>query len=131
MVMALALVHKDTFDDDLCIGWRRRAATPEDGLYFCNGRDFDFGGKGDDERTESNNDKSIDINRINDAEETQKDEFVHTLDDYVPTDDETHDIYDEEYVRINEELYGDVNVEMKDVETTDEGKGNKLINDVS
>ncbi|GJZ49630.1 hypothetical protein Tco_0603820 [Tanacetum coccineum] len=40
MVMALALVHKDTFDDDLCSGWRRCAATPEDGLYF----DYDHAG---------------------------------------------------------------------------------------
>ncbi|GKC91998.1 hypothetical protein Tco_1157440 [Tanacetum coccineum] len=42
-----------------------------------------------DERTESNDDKSVDLNKTNNEEETQKDEF---------------------------ELYGDVNVEMKDVE---------------
>nr|GFD59552.1 hypothetical protein [Tanacetum cinerariifolium] len=48
-----------------------------------------------------------------------------TSDDYVPTDDETHDVDNEEYVRINEELYDDVNVEMKDFEPTNEGKGDE------
>ncbi|GJW11795.1 hypothetical protein Tco_1577622 [Tanacetum coccineum] len=70
-----------------------------------------------DERTKSDDDKSIDLNKTDDEEEDQGDEFVHTPDDYVPTDDETQDVDNEEYHRINEELYGDVNVEMKDVET--------------
>ncbi|GKA13108.1 hypothetical protein Tco_0692654 [Tanacetum coccineum] len=65
-----------------------------------------------------------------DHQKTQEDEFVHTPDNYVPTDDETQDVDDEEYVSINEELYGDVNVEMKDVEPTDEGKGDEEITDV-
>ncbi|GJX22058.1 hypothetical protein Tco_0226503 [Tanacetum coccineum] len=51
----------------------------------------------EDERTDSDDDKSIDLNQINDEEETQGDEFVHTLDEYVPTDDETQDVYDKEY----------------------------------
>nr|GEX60070.1 retrovirus-related Pol polyprotein from transposon TNT 1-94 [Tanacetum cinerariifolium] len=102
--------HKDDDDDDQSIDLNKT--------------------KSDDERTESDDDKSIDLNRTNDEEETQEDEFVHTPDDYVPTDDETHDIDDEEYVRINEELYGDVNVEMKDAKPADEGKGDEEMTDV-
>ncbi|GJU07294.1 hypothetical protein Tco_1123724 [Tanacetum coccineum] len=75
----------------------------------------------DDERTELDDDKSIDLSRTNDEEETQEDEFVHTPDDYVPTNDYTHDVDDEEYVCINEELYDDVNVERKDDELANEG----------
>ncbi|GKD52399.1 hypothetical protein Tco_1281375, partial [Tanacetum coccineum] len=92
--------------------------------------DDDDDHQSDNERTESDDDKNIDLNRTNDEEETQEDEFVHTPDDYVPTDDETQDVDDEVYVRINEELYGDVNVEMKDAEHADEGKGDEEITDV-
>ncbi|GJV72931.1 hypothetical protein Tco_1492926 [Tanacetum coccineum] len=57
----------------------------------------------------------------NDDDDQQKeDEFVHTPDDYLPTDDENID--DEEYDRINEEMYSDVNVEMIDTELEGEGK---------
>ncbi|GKA23193.1 hypothetical protein Tco_0709155, partial [Tanacetum coccineum] len=83
-------------------------------------------GTGDDERTKSGDDKSIDLNK---EEETQEDEFVHTLDDYVPTDDETDDVDDEEYDCINKEMYDDVNVELKDVEPVDEGNGDKEMTD--
>ncbi|GKB04291.1 hypothetical protein Tco_0832434 [Tanacetum coccineum] len=83
--------------------------------------------KSDDKRAKSDYDESIDLNKINDEE--SDDEFVHTPDDYVPTDNETQDVDDEEYVRINEELYDDVNVEMKDVEPADEGKGDKEMTD--
>ncbi|GKB60644.1 hypothetical protein Tco_0916830, partial [Tanacetum coccineum] len=62
----------------------------------------------------------------NDEEETQDDEFVHTPKDYVPTDDETNDesndVTEEEYERINEELYGDVNVSLTDVKPADKEK---------
>ncbi|GJX90405.1 hypothetical protein Tco_0343731, partial [Tanacetum coccineum] len=54
--------------------------------------DDDDDQQGDDERTESDNDKDVDLNKIDDEEE---DEFVHTPDDYVPTDDENID--DKEY----------------------------------
>ncbi|GKD88247.1 hypothetical protein Tco_1363754, partial [Tanacetum coccineum] len=67
----------------------------------------------------------------NDEEETQDDEFVHTPEDYVPTDDETNDesndVTEEEYERINEELYGDVNISLTDAEPTDEEKGDMEI----
>ncbi|GJR40226.1 hypothetical protein Tco_1215910 [Tanacetum coccineum] len=73
----------------------------------------------DDKRTESD-DKE---------EETQDDEFVHTLDVYVPTNDEPNDeskdVDEEEYERINKELYGDVNVSLTDVELDDKEKGDK------
>ncbi|GJV75209.1 hypothetical protein Tco_1506793, partial [Tanacetum coccineum] len=63
----------------------------------------------DDEPTETDNPKISD-----DEEETQNDKFVHTPKDYVPTNDETNDesndVTEEEYERINEELYGDVNI---------------------
>ncbi|GKA57078.1 hypothetical protein Tco_0756266 [Tanacetum coccineum] len=65
----------------------------------------------------------------NDEEEAQEDKFIHTLYDYVPTINETQDVNDEEYNRINEELYGDVNVEMKDVEAVDEGKEDEELTD--
>ncbi|GKB65878.1 hypothetical protein Tco_0927290 [Tanacetum coccineum] len=50
----------------------------------------------DDERTESDDDKSADLKKTDDEEETQDDEFAHTLEDYVPTDDETDDLRDAE-----------------------------------
>ncbi|GKD20168.1 hypothetical protein Tco_1221871 [Tanacetum coccineum] len=37
--------------------------------------------RGDDEITKSNDDKSIDLNKTDEEEETQKDEFAHTPDD--------------------------------------------------
>ncbi|GJU34433.1 hypothetical protein Tco_1182787 [Tanacetum coccineum] len=45
--------------------------------------------------------------------------------DYIPTDDETNDeskdVNEEEYDRIDKELYGDVNVRLTDAEQYDEG----------
>ncbi|GKC30541.1 hypothetical protein Tco_1037835 [Tanacetum coccineum] len=86
--------------------------------------------KSDDERTKSDNDTSIDLNKSDSKEEPQGDEFVHTPDDYVPIDDETQDVDDKEYVCINEELYGDVNMEMKAAEPTDKNKGDEEMTDV-
>ncbi|GKC40688.1 hypothetical protein Tco_1053072, partial [Tanacetum coccineum] len=83
--------------------------------------------KSDYERTESDHDKTIDLNKVDNEEETQEDEFVHMPDDYVPTNDETQDVDDEEYVRINEEMYDDLNVELKDAKLADEGKGDEEI----
>ncbi|GKC09412.1 hypothetical protein Tco_1001022 [Tanacetum coccineum] len=57
----------------------------------------------------------------------EEDKFVHTLDDYVPTDDEHID--NEEYDRINEEMYSDVNVELKDKEIEGIGKDDEEITD--
>ncbi|GJR10307.1 hypothetical protein Tco_0792959 [Tanacetum coccineum] len=67
-----------------------------------------------------------DENANDQQKETQDDEFVHTPEDYVPTDDETNDesndVTEEEYERINEELYGDVNVSLTDAEPADKEK---------
>ncbi|GJW26339.1 putative reverse transcriptase domain-containing protein [Tanacetum coccineum] len=69
-------------------------------------------------QTESDNNKGDDLNKIDNEEED-----VHTPKDYIPTDDENVD--DEEYDRINKKLYDDMNVELKDVETADEGKSDE------
>ncbi|GJX90684.1 hypothetical protein Tco_0344010 [Tanacetum coccineum] len=82
--------------------------------------DDDHHHQSDDESTEYDDDKSVDLNKTDDEEE---DEFVHTLDDYVPTDDEN--VVDEEYERINKEMYDDVNVELKDLEPANEEKGDE------
>ncbi|GKE75871.1 hypothetical protein Tco_1537912 [Tanacetum coccineum] len=76
----------------------------------------------DDEQNVSDNPRTSD-----DEEETQEDEFVYTPKNYVLTDDENID--DEEYERINKEMYDDVNVELKDAEIADEGKGDEEILD--
>ncbi|GJW15447.1 hypothetical protein Tco_0019580 [Tanacetum coccineum] len=87
---------------------------------FGDSDDDDDDQQSGDERTESDDEKSVDLNKT-DYEE--KDEFVHTPDDYVPTDDENVD--DEEYERINKEMYDDVNVELKDAEHANEEKGDE------
>ncbi|GJR42863.1 hypothetical protein Tco_1310966 [Tanacetum coccineum] len=87
--------------------------------------DDDDDQQGNDERTESNNDKDVYINKTDKEEE---DRFVHTPNDYVPTDDENID--DEEYDRINKEMYSDVNVELKDIELEGKGKDDKEMTDV-
>nr|GEW83784.1 hypothetical protein [Tanacetum cinerariifolium] len=85
--------------------------------------------QGDDERTESDDEKSVDLNKIDDEEEIQEDKFIHTPEDYVPTDDETNNVDDEEYDRINEEMYNDVNVVLKDAELIDERKDDEVMTD--
>ncbi|GKD18664.1 hypothetical protein Tco_1207822, partial [Tanacetum coccineum] len=73
-----------------------------------------------DERTNSKNQET------NDDEEETEDEFVHTPPNYVPTNDETNDksndVTEEEYERINEELYGDVNISLTDAEPAEKEK---------
>ncbi|GJS18747.1 hypothetical protein Tco_0413219 [Tanacetum coccineum] len=67
-------------------------------------------------------------------EEETKDEFVHTPPNYVPTDDETNDesndVDEEEYDRIDKELYGDVNVRLKDSKHKGKGKDGEKMTDV-
>ncbi|GJW59185.1 hypothetical protein Tco_0105916 [Tanacetum coccineum] len=87
--------------------------------------------KGDDDLEQANDELTVSDNLriIDEEEETQDDEYVHTPEDYVPTDDETNneskDVDEEEYERISEELYGDVNVRLTDVQPDDEEKGDK------
>nr|GEW78395.1 hypothetical protein [Tanacetum cinerariifolium] len=69
-------------------------------------------------RTDSKNQET------SDDEEESDYKFVHTHEDYVPTDhemnDEIKDVDEEEYDRIDKELYGDVNVRLTDFEQDDE-----------
>ncbi|GKE45823.1 hypothetical protein Tco_1473107, partial [Tanacetum coccineum] len=81
--------------------------------------------QGDDEdvlKSDADHEQANDEYTESDDEEheTQDDEYVHTPEDYVPTNDETNDeskdVYEEEFERINKELYGDVNISLKDAE---------------
>nr|GEU89234.1 copia protein [Tanacetum cinerariifolium] len=71
----------------------------------------------DDKRTDSKNQET------NDDEEESENEFVHIPEDYVPTDDETNDetkdVDEELYNRIDKELYGDVIFRFTDAEKDD------------
>ncbi|GKA16733.1 hypothetical protein Tco_0696570 [Tanacetum coccineum] len=58
-----------------------------------------------------------------DEEEEYEDKYVHTPSSYESTDEENEHVNEEEYDRIDEELYKDVNVKLKDVEHGEEGKG--------
>ncbi|GJQ94405.1 hypothetical protein Tco_0005544 [Tanacetum coccineum] len=85
----------------------------------------------DNERTNSDSDKEGNPNlNLKDGkeEETHDDEYVHTPDYYVPTDEESREenieLNDEEY----ENLYGDVNINLKDAEH-EEGKGDEEMTD--
>nr|GEV49053.1 copia protein [Tanacetum cinerariifolium] len=82
----------------------------------------------DDERTDSENQET------NDDEEETEDEFVHTPLNYVPTDnemnDEFNDVDKEEYDRIDKELYGDINLRLKDSEHEGKEKDDEKMTDV-
>nr|GFB61002.1 hypothetical protein [Tanacetum cinerariifolium] len=70
--------------------------------------------------------ESGDDDDSDDDEVTQDDEFLPTPDDYIPTNDEINykskNVDEEEYEKINEELYGDVNVNLTDVDPDDKDK---------
>nr|GEX95394.1 transposase, Ptta/En/Spm [Tanacetum cinerariifolium] len=104
-------------------------ADSSDSEYESWGVSDDDDQQGDDKKTEFDDDKSVDLNKIDDEEEIQENEFAHTPDDYVPMDDETYDVDDEEYDRINEEMYDDVNVELKDAELANVRKGDEETTD--
>nr|GEW93190.1 hypothetical protein [Tanacetum cinerariifolium] len=73
-------------------------------------------GDNDDSNDDDNDDDS------DDGEEEYEDEYVRTPANYKSTNDENEDVDEEEYDRIDEELYKDVNVELKDVKHEEEGK---------
>nr|GEU80112.1 hypothetical protein [Tanacetum cinerariifolium] len=83
--------------------------------------------KSDDDQVEAD-DEQTETDNLDDEEETQDDEYVHTPEGYVPTDDETNDdskeFDEEEY----EELYGDVNRSLKDVEPSGKEKVDEEMN---
>ncbi|GKE32599.1 hypothetical protein Tco_1451921, partial [Tanacetum coccineum] len=83
-----------------------------------NDDDDDDDQQGEDERTKSKNDKIANLNKTDDDDE--EDEFVHTSDDYVPTDDENLEgewkddeemtdagHVDAEHENVNQEVAGD------------------------
>ncbi|GJZ71414.1 hypothetical protein Tco_0635265 [Tanacetum coccineum] len=78
----------------------------------------------DDSNDDDSNDNVGDDEDLLEKEEAQDDEYVHTPEDYVHTEDKTNDeskeFDEEEY----EEIYGDVNISLKDAEPTDKEKGN-------
>nr|GEW51971.1 hypothetical protein [Tanacetum cinerariifolium] len=91
--------------------------------YECWGDSDDDDQQSDDERTESNDaNRSVDLNKTDDEEE---DEFIHTSND---TDNESVD--DEEFEQINEEMYSNVNVELKESEREGKEKDDEEMNDV-
>ncbi|GJY74591.1 hypothetical protein Tco_0479022 [Tanacetum coccineum] len=78
----------------------------------------------DSERTDSDEEENPNPNlNVDEEEETQEEEYIHTPDYYVPTDEEIDDenmeFYDEEY----DDLYKDVNVRSKVAEHEEVGKG--------
>ncbi|GJS90664.1 hypothetical protein Tco_0773300 [Tanacetum coccineum] len=110
---------------------KRKLKKPATKRQSAGGDSYDEENEQSDGKEEQSDDdhEQVDDERIesdNEEEETQDDEYVHTPDDYVPTDDETKDksddVIEEEYERINEELYGDVNISLKDVKPADKEK---------
>ncbi|GKA46155.1 hypothetical protein Tco_0738951 [Tanacetum coccineum] len=84
----------------------------------------------DDERTYSDEDENPNLNQNNDdIDEEYEEEYVNTLEKYESTDDENEHVDEEEYDRIDKELYKDVNVELKDVKYEEEGKGDAKMTD--
>nr|GEZ64372.1 hypothetical protein [Tanacetum cinerariifolium] len=67
-------------------------------------------------------DKTIDTNE-------GTDKYVRTPSTYESIDDETEHVDEEEYDRIDDELYKDVNVKLKDVEHGEERKGDAEMTD--
>nr|GFD19841.1 hypothetical protein [Tanacetum cinerariifolium] len=69
--------------------------------------------------------------KVNEEEETQEDEYIHTPDYYVPTNEETNDenkeFDDEDY----NQLYKDVNIRLKVAEHKEKTEGSKQISSVS
>ncbi|GJR28234.1 hypothetical protein Tco_1104466 [Tanacetum coccineum] len=98
------------------------STTPSSVRLWC----YNDGGNNDasdDERTKSDEDENPNRNQNDDdIEEEYKDEYVRTPSSYESTDDENKHVDEEEYDRIDEELYKDVNVKLNDVEHG-EGKG--------
>ncbi|GJY42363.1 hypothetical protein Tco_0429633 [Tanacetum coccineum] len=106
-------------------------------LKKSNGDDDDSNDDDNDNNSndDGNNEQSDDDHEQADAErtifddeeeETQDDEYVYTPEHYVPIEDETNNesdnVTEEEYERINKELYGDVNVSLTDAKPSNQVK---------
>ncbi|GKE06646.1 hypothetical protein Tco_1398664 [Tanacetum coccineum] len=86
----------------------------------------------DSERTDSNEEENPNLNLyVDKEEETQEEEYIHTTNYSVPTDEETDDenieFDDEEY----DDLYKDVNVRSKVAEHEEVGKGDVEMTNVA
>ncbi|GJX53235.1 hypothetical protein Tco_0281604 [Tanacetum coccineum] len=78
----------------------------------------------DNERTESDEDENTNLNQNDDdIKEEYEEEYVHTPENYESTNDENEHVNEEEYDRIDEELYKDMHAKLKDIEHGEEGKG--------
>ncbi|GJS63803.1 hypothetical protein Tco_0678367, partial [Tanacetum coccineum] len=74
-----------------------------------------------DERNGSDEDENPNLNQNDDdKEEEYEDEYVRTPANYESNDDENENVDEEEYDRIAEEMYKDVNIELKDSTTYDQ-----------
>ncbi|GJU97236.1 hypothetical protein Tco_1326507 [Tanacetum coccineum] len=78
--------------------------------------------------SEKADDKQTEPDNPDEEKETHDDEYVHTPDDYVPTDDETNEEYKEFDKEEYEELYGDVNISLKDSKHVDKEKVDEEMN---
>ncbi|GJV77121.1 retrovirus-related pol polyprotein from transposon TNT 1-94 [Tanacetum coccineum] len=93
--------------------------------------DDDDNDASDSERNDLDEDENPTLNLKDDEEEeTHNDEYVHTPDYYVPTDEEINDEYKEFDEEEYDELYKDVNVRSKDADHEKEGKEDAGITDV-
>ncbi|GJZ70086.1 hypothetical protein Tco_0633636, partial [Tanacetum coccineum] len=85
-----------------------------------------WGESGDDDSNDDDSDDDNDDGSDNDGVDNDKkeyeDEYVRTPSSYESIDDENEHVGEEEYDRIDEELYKDVNMKLKDVEHGEEGK---------
>ncbi|GKB34909.1 hypothetical protein Tco_0879851, partial [Tanacetum coccineum] len=89
-------------------------------------------GTHDSERTDSNEEENPNLNlNVDEEEEIQEEEYVHTTDYSIPTDEETDDenmeFDDEEY----DDLYKDVNVRSKVSKHEEVGKGDVEMTDAT
>nr|GFA68720.1 hypothetical protein [Tanacetum cinerariifolium] len=85
--------------------------------------DIDDDNDDDDQQSDAEQNMFDNLRKSDDEEETHEDELVHTPKTYVHTNDENVDY--EEYERINREMYDDMNMELKDAEPADKGKGDE------
>ncbi|GJT63678.1 hypothetical protein Tco_1015158 [Tanacetum coccineum] len=83
-------------------------------------------GESEDDADSNDDDVSDDDGNNDDSDDDEEEydhEYVRTLSSYESTNDQNEHVDEEEYDRIDKELYKDVNMKLKDVEHGEEGKG--------
>ncbi|GJX63016.1 hypothetical protein Tco_0295916 [Tanacetum coccineum] len=91
-------------------------------------------GDSDSERVDSDSHKDVDPNlnlKEDEEEETHDEEYVRTLDYYVPTNEESREENRESNEEEYADLYGDVNITSKDTKPEKEGKSDVKMTDAS